>query len=141
MSCDEKLKLLIVLASYRAAMIAAGIVAALIVNTVLWPRHCRVLFLESTSQTLGLLSQLYLMLGRSVHLALVCFIHILIVIASRDLFLRSLSYHPRDHRKLVKLELHIRNSLSRLSALIVTMDDELSLMPVRPSLFPNILQC
>lgn len=48
-----------------------------------------------------------------------------------DLFMRSLSYHPRDHRKLVKLELHIRNSLSRLSALIVTMDDELSLMPVR----------
>ncbi|VDC05323.1 unnamed protein product [Peniophora sp. CBMAI 1063] len=100
----------IILASYRAAMIAAGIVAALAVNMFLWPRHCRVLFLESTSQTLGLLSQLYLMLGR-------------------DLFLRSLSYHPRDHRKLVKLELHIRNSLSRLSALIVTMDDELSLMP------------
>ena len=85
-------------------MIAAGIVAALIVNTVLWPRHCRVLFLESTSQTLGLLSQLYLMLGRSVRLA-TRLMHMLMVIASRDLFLRSLSYHPRDHRKLVKLEL------------------------------------
>ena len=67
-------------------MIAAGIVAALIVNSVLFPRHCRVcglymfragpserahspyatqvLFLSDTSRTLGLLSSLYLTLSQ-----------------------------------------------------------------------------
>jgi hypothetical protein len=64
-------------------MIAAGIVAALSINTIMWPQHCRVcvskitqsarsyvldqtLFLSSTSQTLALLSELYLSLGRYV---------------------------------------------------------------------------
>ena len=74
------------LAIVRAVMIAAGIVAALIVNSVLFPRHCRVcglymfragpserahsryatqvLFLSDTSRTLGLLSSLYLTLSQ-----------------------------------------------------------------------------
>ncbi|KAI0029310.1 hypothetical protein K488DRAFT_56638 [Vararia minispora EC-137] len=98
------------LALWRATMISAGIVAALAVNTLMWPRHCRVLFLRSTSQTLALLSQLYLMLGR-------------------NLFLRSKSYSVHDRKKILKLELHIRNCLSRLSYLVVTMNDEVSLMP------------
>lgn len=32
------------LALYRAATIAAGIIAALLVNSLLFPRHCRVGF-------------------------------------------------------------------------------------------------
>lgn len=63
-------------------MIAAGIVAALLMNSLLFPRHCRVcaqltaekysvvdmvqqvLFLSDTSRTLGLLSSLYLTLSQ-----------------------------------------------------------------------------
>ncbi|KAF8061449.1 hypothetical protein FPV67DRAFT_1703736 [Lyophyllum atratum] len=52
------------LAVVRGAMIAAGIVAALLINSVLFPRHCRVLFLNSTCRTLGLFSQLYMGLSR-----------------------------------------------------------------------------
>ena len=72
------------LAIIRAVMIAAGIVAALLVNSLLFPRHCRVrtlptpasegrvlifwlkqvLFLSDTSRTLGLLSSLYLTLSQ-----------------------------------------------------------------------------
>lgn len=36
-----------------------------------------------------------------------------------------------ERRKTVKLELQIRNALYRLSALITTMHDEISLLPVR----------
>ncbi|KAI0317762.1 hypothetical protein OF83DRAFT_1186763 [Amylostereum chailletii] len=98
------------LALWRGAMISTGIVSALIMNTALFPRHCRILFLRSTSQTLGMLSQLYLMLGRY-------------------LFQKTQPFVPKDTRQIMKMELNIRNSLSRLSYFIVTMDDELSLVP------------
>ncbi|KAI0317761.1 hypothetical protein OF83DRAFT_100961 [Amylostereum chailletii] len=101
---------IVMVAVYRGAMIAIGIVAALIVNTVLWPRHCRVMFLSQTSHSLGLLSQLYLMLGR-------------------ELFQRTQSVVQGDVQKILKMELHIRNSLARLGQLVVTMDDELCLAP------------
>ncbi|KAI0303455.1 hypothetical protein B0F90DRAFT_1711174 [Multifurca ochricompacta] len=58
---------IITLAMWRAAMIAAGVLAALAMNTFVFPRHCRVLFLRNTSRTLGLLSQLYLTLSRHVY--------------------------------------------------------------------------
>ncbi|KAI0747801.1 hypothetical protein C8Q80DRAFT_1168545 [Daedaleopsis nitida] len=94
----------------RAVMIAAGIVTALIVNSVLFPRHCRVLFLSDTSKTLGLLSSLYLTL-------------------SHDMFRVHRTRIHDERRKILKLELQIRSSLYRLSALLRTMSDELSLLP------------
>ncbi|KAI0332078.1 hypothetical protein GY45DRAFT_1299694 [Cubamyces sp. BRFM 1775] len=98
------------LAIIRAVMIAAGIVAALLVNSLLFPRHCRVLFLSDTSRTLGLLSSLYLTL-------------------SHDMFRVHRTRLHEERRKTLKLELQIRSSLYRLSALVKTMHDELSLLP------------
>ncbi|KAI1790727.1 hypothetical protein LXA43DRAFT_973447 [Ganoderma leucocontextum] len=94
----------------RAVMIAAGIVAAVLVNSLLFPRHCRVLFLSDTSRTLGLLSSLYLTL-------------------SHDMFRVHRTRLHEEKRKTLKLELQIRSSLYRLSTVLKTMDDELSLLP------------
>ncbi|KAI8998920.1 hypothetical protein BD414DRAFT_476445 [Trametes punicea] len=98
------------LAIIRAVMIAAGIVAALLMNSLLFPRHCRVLFLSDTSRTLGLLSSLYLTL-------------------SHDMFRIHRTRIHEERRKTLKLELQIRSALYRLSALVKTMHDELSLLP------------
>lgn len=80
--CFPDLTSAIELSIVRSVMIAAGIVAALLVNSLLFPRHCRVcvlrltrevwwtdatiqvLFLSDTSRTLGLLSSLYLTLSQ-----------------------------------------------------------------------------
>ncbi|KAI9510386.1 hypothetical protein F5148DRAFT_1179931 [Russula earlei] len=57
---------IIVLAAWRATMITAGVLAALVMNTLVFPKHCRMLFLRNTSRCVGLLSQLYLALSRYV---------------------------------------------------------------------------
>ncbi|KAI0781250.1 hypothetical protein BD413DRAFT_462963 [Trametes elegans] len=98
------------LAIIRAVTIAAGIVAALLVNSLLFPRHCRVIFLSDTSRTLGLLSSLYLTL-------------------SHDMFRVHRARIHEERRKTLKLELQIRSSLYRLTALVKTMHDEVSLLP------------
>ncbi|KAI0060839.1 hypothetical protein BV25DRAFT_1827399 [Artomyces pyxidatus] len=100
----------ILLAVWRASMIGAGIIAALAVNTLIFPRRCRVLFLHDTSRTLGLLSQLYLTLGR-------------------EMFQHSISCDPDARRRTLRLELEIRNALYRLTLLISAMNDELSMLP------------
>jgi len=41
-----------------------------------------------------------------------------------------LSFTPHEKRKTLKLEVQIRNALHRLTLLITTMNDELSLVPV-----------
>ncbi|KAH9025176.1 hypothetical protein EDB85DRAFT_2179551 [Lactarius pseudohatsudake] len=92
------------LAVWRAAMITAGVLAALAMNTFVFPRHCRMLFLRNTSRTLGLLSQL-------------------------GLFKRNRVYTPDNRRRTLRLELEIRDSLIRLSRLIVALRDEMSLLP------------
>jgi hypothetical protein len=101
---------IIVLAGWRAGMITAGVLAALAMNTFVFPKHCRVLFLRNASRTLGLLSQLYLTL-------------------SRELFKRDRAFTLGDRRRTQKLELETRNSLIRLSRLIVALRDEMSLLP------------
>ncbi|THH26360.1 hypothetical protein EUX98_g7828 [Antrodiella citrinella] len=95
------------LALLRALMITAGMVAALLMNSILFPRHGRVLFLSHTSRTFGLLSNLYLTL-------------------SHEMFHAK---NPEDRSKVLKYELQTRNELYRLSALIMTMKNELSLLP------------
>ncbi|GLB35274.1 putative fusaric acid resistance protein-like [Lyophyllum shimeji] len=97
------------LAVLRGGLIAAGIVAALLMNSFLFPRHCRVLFLNSTCRALGLFSQLYMGL-------------------SRDLLdRRPPSSFARQ--KSLELEVDIRQTLHRAAIFLVTMDDELSLVP------------
>ncbi|KAI0047054.1 hypothetical protein FA95DRAFT_1493111 [Auriscalpium vulgare] len=99
-----------ILAVYRAALISAGVIAALLVNAFVFPRHCRVLFLRGTSHTLGMLSQLYLALGR-------------------ELFQKGHPSTSSDRHKTLHLELEIRSSLYRLTQLIQTMQDEISILP------------
>ncbi|TCD67659.1 hypothetical protein EIP91_012169 [Steccherinum ochraceum] len=94
----------------RALMITAGMVAALLMNSLVWPRHCRVLFLSHTSKTFGLLSSLYLTL-------------------SHEMFISRNTWVVDDRRRTLKLEFQTRNELYRLSALITTMQDELGLLP------------
>ncbi|KAH9977258.1 hypothetical protein BGW80DRAFT_1435937 [Lactifluus volemus] len=101
---------IIVLAAWRAAMISAGVLAALVMNTLVFPKHCRMLFLRNASHTLGLLGQLYLAL-------------------SRDLFKRNRVCIPDDGRRVLMLELEIRNSSIRLSRLMIALRDEMSLLP------------
>lgn len=45
-----------------------------------------------------------------------------------------------QRRKTLKLELEIRNSMTRLSAQIITMQNELSLLPVRLVAFVHFVQ-
>ncbi|KAI0798119.1 hypothetical protein C8Q75DRAFT_709584 [Abortiporus biennis] len=97
------------LALFRAIMITLGMVAALLMNSLVFPRHCRVLFLSDTSHTLELLSNLYQTL-------------------SGDMLLNK--QHGKDARlHKLELELDARNALHRLLALITTMRNELGLLP------------
>jgi serine protease inhibitor ecotin len=99
------------LAWMRALMIALGIIAALATNSLVFPRYSRVLFLNQTSRTLRLLSQLYLLLVQG-------------------MFRNIYAFTPHDKQETLKLELQIRNTLHRSSSLLTTMNDELSLVPV-----------
>ncbi|KZT66828.1 hypothetical protein DAEQUDRAFT_729793 [Daedalea quercina L-15889] len=101
---------IIALAGIRALMIAIGIVAALLMNGLVFPRHCRVLFLSDTARTLGLLSQLYMTL-------------------SHYMFRAQPALAYDDKRKTLKMELQIRYNVYLLNALITTMHDEISLVP------------
>lgn len=55
--------------------------------------------------------------------------------ASSDLFHNVDSRAPHEIHKTMKLELQIRNALYRLTILLTTMSDELSLVPVRRLFF------
>ncbi|KAJ4483288.1 hypothetical protein J3R30DRAFT_3447405 [Lentinula aciculospora] len=98
------------LATIRGIMICAGIAGAVIMNGFVFPRHARVIFLDGISQILDSLTKLYMSL-------------------SRDL-LRPFGAYGHSKRKTLKLELRIRNALQRMSNLITTMGDELSLVPI-----------
>ncbi|KAF8633737.1 hypothetical protein AX17_004393 [Amanita inopinata Kibby_2008] len=98
------------LAVFRSALNAAGIVAALMMNSLLFPRHCRVMFLNSACRTLGLFNQLYIGI-------------------SREFFHHTQSSATMNKRRILKLEADIRKVLYRMSVLLITMNDELSLIP------------
>ncbi|KAJ3915272.1 hypothetical protein F5877DRAFT_81995 [Lentinula edodes] len=98
------------LATIRGMMICAGIAGAVIVNGFIFPRHARVIFLDGISQILESLTKLYMGL-------------------SRDL-LQTFGSQGRSKQKTMKSELRIRNALQRMSNLITSMGDELSLVPI-----------
>ncbi|KAI3610856.1 hypothetical protein WG66_007253 [Moniliophthora roreri] len=100
----------ITLAWIRGLTISIGIIAALVLNSTVYPRLCRVMFLDSACRTVGLLAQLYTNL-------------------SRDLFQHGVNSSWSDKRRRLKLEWHVRNDLHRMSILVATMNDELSLVP------------
>ncbi|XP_006458411.1 hypothetical protein AGABI2DRAFT_199986 [Agaricus bisporus var. bisporus H97] len=97
------------LALYRAAAISAGIVAALLVNSILFPRHCRALFLRRVCDLLGTSNQLFMNM-------------------SGDLFYYnriSIIHRKRNN----KLERETRHLLCRMATLLKTMHHEASLVP------------
>ncbi|GAW05453.1 hypothetical protein LENED_007312 [Lentinula edodes] len=98
------------LATIRGMMICAGIAGAVVVNGFVFPRHARVIFLDGISQILESLTKLYMGL-------------------SRDL-LQTFGSQGRSKQKTMKSELRIRNALQRMSNLITSMGDELSLVPI-----------
>ncbi|KAL0578438.1 hypothetical protein V5O48_003537 [Marasmius crinis-equi] len=98
------------LAWLRALMISLGILSALLMNSLIYPRLCRVLFLDSACQNVGLLTQLYISL-------------------SRDLFQNTAHASLIERRRRLRLEWSIRTLLHRMSVLVVTMNDEVSLVP------------
>ncbi|KAF9451224.1 hypothetical protein P691DRAFT_724576 [Macrolepiota fuliginosa MF-IS2] len=107
------------MALLRAALISLGIVAALLVNSLLFPRHCRVLFLNTVCRTLGLSNQLLMNMGR-------------------DLFHHT-PFSAVHKKRNYKLEREIRDSLHRLAILLKTMDDEASLVPKPMKRYRQIL--
>ncbi|KAI0688742.1 hypothetical protein BC835DRAFT_1407984 [Cytidiella melzeri] len=100
----------IILSLLRAGMISLGMITALLMNSLVFPRHSRVCFLFDTSRTLGLLTDLYLSL-------------------SHEIFNDKATLSRDERRKALKLELEVRNALHRLTALIATMHSEFSLLP------------
>ncbi|KAF8652680.1 hypothetical protein AX16_004186 [Volvariella volvacea WC 439] len=108
------------LALLRSGMIAIGLISALLVNSTLFPRHCRVMFLNSTCSTIGLMGQLHINL-------------------SRDLFQPYQTSSAMDRRRVLKLELHISKALHRMSNLLKTMSDEISLVPKPMQRYQEVL--
>ncbi|EKM55792.1 uncharacterized protein PHACADRAFT_184561 [Phanerochaete carnosa HHB-10118-sp] len=98
------------LALLRAGMISLGMVVALLMNSLIFPRHSRSYFLSDSSRTLGLLTDLYLSL-------------------SHDMSHEKYVVTSDERRKTLKLELEIQNALHRLATHITTMHNELDLLP------------
>ncbi|KAL0071633.1 hypothetical protein AAF712_001490 [Marasmius tenuissimus] len=110
------------LAWLRALMISLGVIAALLLNSLLYPRLCRVLFLDSACQSVGLLTQLYTSL-------------------SRELFQVTGHASLMERRRRLRLEWDIRRSLHRMAILVATMNDELSLVPKPMRRYRQIISC
>ncbi|KAF9264928.1 hypothetical protein L218DRAFT_1076360 [Marasmius fiardii PR-910] len=98
------------LAGLSALMILLGILAALVLNSAVYPRMCRVMFLQSACQAVGLLTQLYTSI-------------------SRDLFQHTGHSDMIERKRRLGIEWNIRQTLHRMSVLVATMNDELSLAP------------
>lgn len=97
------------LAALRGLQISIGIVAAILINHLLFPRHCRVIFLSGMAQALASLTQLYLHLSH-----------------------RTLNEVARTRSSMLrgaKLDLKLREMISRQNLLVKQMDNEISLMP------------
>ncbi|KXN87739.1 hypothetical protein AN958_08215 [Leucoagaricus sp. SymC.cos] len=92
------------IALLRAGLISLGIIAALLANSLLFPRHCRVLFLTRVCQMLGLSNQLFMNM-------------------SRTLFQYSHA-SAIQKKRIYKLEREIQ-----LAVFLNTMDNEASLIP------------
>ncbi|KAG8691597.1 hypothetical protein FRC08_010124, partial [Ceratobasidium sp. 394] len=97
------------LAALRGLQISIGIVAAPVINHVLFPQHCRVLFLSGMAQVLDELTGLYLHLSH-----------------------RTLNERVRTKTGIAhsaKLELRIRELIARENVWLMQMEHEISLMP------------
>ncbi|KAG1800779.1 uncharacterized protein HD556DRAFT_1430168 [Suillus plorans] len=111
------------LAWMRASMIALGIIAALIMNSLVFPQYSqKVLFLNQTSTTLRLLSQLYLLLVQG-------------------MFRSIYPFTPHDKQEVFKLELQIRNKpMHHYREVVLKIQKILDLMTGLRKIWGNIPQ-
>lgn len=105
------------LAGLRTLQISIGIVVALVVNHVLFPKHPRVLFLTGMARVLEEVRELYGGLSR------------------RTLNDRPHSKSGPAHSGSAKLELRIRELIARENAYLKQMEHEISLMPKPTGLY------
>ena len=91
--------------------------------------HFQVIFLSDTSRALGLLSELYMTLSQYALHTRACHPQPWQILTSK-MFQSNIKTSQNDKRRLIKLELETRNALFRLQALIITMKNELGLLPV-----------
>ncbi|TFL06868.1 hypothetical protein BDV98DRAFT_1716 [Pterulicium gracile] len=105
------------LALYRGLMISLGIVAAVAMNNLVFPRHCRVLLLRNACRSLRVTGALYMSM------------------------IRDLMGMPGglDKRDMLKLELSNQKTLESMSTLLVAMQHELSLVPKPLSEYRRVL--
>ena len=109
-----------IIAVIRMYMICIGIVAALIVNIVVWPYHARVRLIVEISNTLNQLQTLYLSLAR-------------------QMFYAGFTPSSQAKEKFKVVEQHIRGRIARCRALLIVMKNELSLVPKPINVLDEIL--
>ncbi|KAH7318022.1 Fusaric acid resistance protein family-domain-containing protein [Rhizoctonia solani] len=103
------------LAALRWAQVSIGIVAAILINHFLFPRHCRVMFLEGMAQVLAKQTRLFLHLSQ-----------------------RTLNEAARTRNDMVrgaKMDLRLREMIAREKILLNQMQHEISLMPKPTNLY------
>ncbi|EUC59436.1 fusaric acid resistance-like protein [Rhizoctonia solani AG-3 Rhs1AP] len=97
------------LAVLRGAQVSIGIVAAILINHFIFPRHCRVMFLEGMARVLAKQTKLFLHLSQ-----------------------RTLNEAARTRKGMVRgaqMDLKLREMIAREKLLLTQMDHEVSLMP------------
>ncbi|KDQ12279.1 hypothetical protein BOTBODRAFT_161808 [Botryobasidium botryosum FD-172 SS1] len=109
-----------VLAVYRASTIAIGIVAAILINHFIYPRHSRVLFLLQTGKLLGQITDHYISL-------------------SRHMFQNGFLYPSRSRKEHARKELEMRRTLIRQKEILRAMDLEISLLPKPMRVYRNTI--
>ncbi|CAE6441134.1 unnamed protein product [Rhizoctonia solani] len=103
------------LAALRGAQVSIGIIAAILINHFLFPRHCRVMFLEGMAAVLAKQTRLFLHLSQ-----------------------RTLNEAARTRNGMVrgaKMDLKLREMIAREKLLLNQMEHEVSLMPKPTKLY------
>ncbi|WFD33252.1 hypothetical protein MCUN1_000065 [Malassezia cuniculi] len=109
-----------IIAMIRMYMICIGIVAALLVNIIIWPYHARVKLIIQISNTINQLQSMYLSLARQMIYA-------------------GYASPPEAKEKFKSVERSIRARIGRCRALLVVMKNEISLVPKPINVLDEIL--
>jgi hypothetical protein len=109
----------IYLAYNRFVNIAIGIVAAVLVGSIIWPDHARVRYFSAVSTTIDRLTEYYVQL-------------------SRDNLRSTLVYRP-DRRTYTSLDSLVRREITAARTLITVQRNELSLLPRPTRLYVEVL--
>ncbi|CAE6538098.1 unnamed protein product [Rhizoctonia solani] len=103
------------LAVLRGAQVSIGIVAAILINHFVFPRHCRVMFLEGMARVLAKQTKLFLHLSQ-----------------------RTLNEAARTRKGMARgaqMDLKLQEMIAREKLLLTQMEHEVSLMPKPTKLY------